>query len=119
MNDKTPPFNRDWIREFAPARLHEPGKYAALRREIVIQERDGNYFDLYLTWPERRLLTGLTLDECLGYAALAIVNGRPDRWKTIEQERAWNALYHPAPRVLEPWEKQLPENVEPRGEGRS
>lgn len=107
--------DREWIREFAPARFHGTDQ-EPLRRELVIQERAGNYFDIYLTWPERRLLTRLTLDECLGYAALAIANGRPDRWNTVESERDWNARYHPVPRILEPWEKQLPEHVEPKGE---
>jgi hypothetical protein len=115
MSGATPPFSRDWIREFEPAARGEHG-HLPLVREIVIQEREGNYFDLFLTWPTRRLMTRLTLDECLGYAALAIARGRGDRWNAIEQERDWIARYGSDPRVLEPWEKQLPEHVESKGE---
>jgi hypothetical protein len=100
---------REWIEEFEP----KPDEADhALLVEIVIQERGGNYFDIYQTYPLRRLLVRLTLDECLGYAALAIINGRGARWQTIEQERQWKARYGPREtRALEPWEKQLPERA--------
>lgn len=103
---KTP--YREWIEDFVP----EDDHHAPLLREIVIQERDGNYFDIFQTHPEPRLLTRLALDECLGYIALAIVSGRPPRWQTPSEEVAWRARYMaPPPRVLEPWEKQLPERA--------
>ncbi len=104
-------MNRDWIQEFAP-KAPEEISHALLLREIVIQERDGNYFDIYQTYPVRQLLVHLTLDECLGYAVLAIVNGRGPAWHTIEHQREWDARYrNPRPRVLELWEKQLPERA--------
>lgn len=102
--------NREWIREFAPA-APDDASHVDLVREIVIREHAGHYFDLYLTHPGRRLLTHLTLDECLGYVALAIVNGRPSRWDTLDFQRDWDARYRPSARVLEPWEKQLPERA--------
>lgn len=87
---KDPSIDREWIKEFGRALF--PENDHPLTREFVIQERDG-YFDLYQTFPEHRLMVRLTLDEILGYSALAIVNGRPPRMKTIDDERAWRAKY--------------------------
>lgn len=112
MNEKPTPdpqIDRQWIEEFTGM--------ASLRREFVIREREGNHFEIFQTSPEevRGVMAALTIDEVIGYFAIAILRGRNSPFRSVEQERAWIAQYgrwgsHAVPPpALQPWQKLLPE----------